>query len=277
VCSSDLIADLMDKVQIIYGSLDATAAFEDDLIAFQPDAVLHLAWNGVGGNERNLEYQEKNVENIMELIELSKRAGARHWIGLGSQAEYGPCQNRIDESTPTQPTTLYGKAKLAGCNFSVRRCQELGLRHAWLRLFSSYGPGDNPWWLIPYLINSFRSNEKPSLTLAEQCWDYIYVEDVASAIISVLNTDSATGIFNLGSGRAQVLRKIVESIRDKINRELPIGFGEIPYRPDQVMHLEANIDRLMRATGWRPKYDLAVGVEKTIDWYLSDEKYRQFN
>jgi nucleoside-diphosphate-sugar epimerase len=85
---------------------------------------------------------------------MASRLGAKDWIGLGSQAEYGPCQNKIDETTNTNPTTLYGVSKLAACKLSERLCQELGIRHSWLRLFSSYGPNDNSDWLIPYLINS---------------------------------------------------------------------------------------------------------------------------
>jgi UDP-glucose 4-epimerase len=269
--SLDRITDVAQKVLNISGSLDDCGAFEDELFKFQPDVILHLAWNGVGGDERNHVHQWRNVHNTLELIELTKRTGALHWIGLGSQAEYGPCQDRIDELTATHPTTLYGESKLASCNLSIALCRELGLRHAWLRLFSSYGPNDNQRWLIPYLIKSFLRNEKPLLTPAEQKWDYIYVEDVASAIIAVLETSSARGVFNLGSGSVQPLRTIVENIRGQINSSLPIGFGEVPYRPDQVMHLEANIQRLRQATGWRPKYDLSSGLEKTISWYKSHE------
>jgi UDP-glucose 4-epimerase len=261
------IDDLLSDTKIIEGNLSNQSSFEAKVKNFEPEAFVHLAWNGVMGSDRNALFQWRNVTETLELVELASRVGAKHWIGLGSQAEYGPCQNKIDETINTRPTTLYGVSKLAACTLSERLCQELGLRHAWLRLFSSYGPDDNSDWLIPYLINSLLARQNPNLTNAEQLWDYIYIEDVASAIKAVLENDEATGIFNLGSGRALSLRIMIEKIRDLIDRKLPLGFGEVPYRSDQVMHLEADIARLKSFTGWSPKFDFDAGIKKTVDWY----------
>ena len=266
------IAGDAHKIKIISGNINNFEYIEYELQEFQPHAIIHLAWEGVLSEERNNKSQWRNVQRSLELVEIAKRVGAKYWIGLGSQAEYGPSQNNIDESAPTNPTTLYGESKLATCNLTKSLCNEIGIRHAWIRLFSSYGPNDNPNWLIPYLINCFLIGNKPSLTSAAQFWDYIYIEDVATAIISILETDTAHGIFNLGSGNAQPLKKIIEIIRDSIDPQLPIGFGELPYRPDQVMYLQANIERLTLATGWKPRYDLTSGLKKTINWYLSPER-----
>jgi nucleoside-diphosphate-sugar epimerase len=76
-------------------------------------------------------------------------------------------------------------------------------------------------------------------------------------------------VFNLGSGQAHRLRDIVIKIRDLINPALPLGFGEVAYRLDQVMHLEADITALTQATGWIPKMHLDQGLRLTVDWYRS--------
>ncbi|HUS34651.1 MAG TPA: NAD(P)-dependent oxidoreductase, partial [Verrucomicrobiae bacterium] len=73
--------------------------------------------------------------------------------------------------------------------------------------------------------------------------------------------------FNLGSGRAESLRKIVETLRDAIDPKLPLGIGEVPYRPDQVMHLEADISKLTKATGWTPATSLEDGLKQTVAWH----------
>ena len=265
------IKDRLCDTQLIQGDLSNQGRFEAQVKNFKPDAFVHLAWNGVMGSDRNALYQWRNVPQTLELVEMASRVEAKHWIGLGSQAEYGPCQAKIDETTNTRPTTLYGVSKLAVCTLSERLCQEFGIRHAWLRLFSSYGPADNSDWLIPYLTRSLLARQKPSLTPAEQLWDYIYVEDVASAVRAVLDNHEATGIFNLGSGRALKLRSIIEKIRNLIGSDLPLGFGEIPYRSDQVMHLEADITRLKRVTGWVPSFDFDTAIEKTVDWYSENK------
>jgi len=261
------IRDVLPKVRVVRAALEDGPALETALADFRPTHLVHLAWNGVLGRNRNDAAQHLNVFHSLRLLELALAAGTRHFVGLGSQAEYGPCEARIDESTPTRPTTMYGAAKLAASILAARLCELAGARFAWLRLFSSYGPQDDPEWLIPYLALKLLHRERPAVTAAEQRWDYLYVEDAAAAVAAVARSPQAAGIFNLGSGTAPRLRDIIESVRDAIDPGLQVGFGEIPYRPDQVMHLEADIARIERAAAWRPKVELAEGIRRTVDWY----------
>jgi nucleoside-diphosphate-sugar epimerase len=230
---------------------------------FAPEIVLHLAWEGVGGADRNHPVQLSNVSSSIELFQLTGEIGCKSFIGLGSQAEYGLLSGRIDENALTKPTTTYGAAKLAtGC--ALERAAHAASRNfAWIRLFSSYGPGDDPSWLIPYMIRTLLAKERPHLTKAEQIWDYIHVDDVADAIVAVLHS-GANGVFNLGSGEARPLRSIASANRDMVDPALELGFGDIPYRPDQVMHLEADISALTAATAWRPKIGLEKGLADLV-------------
>jgi nucleoside-diphosphate-sugar epimerase len=160
---------------------------------------------------------------------------------------------------------MYGAVKL--CTYLVSRqlAQGAGLRFAWVRLFSAYGPKDSPDWMIQYVIHSLLRREKPSLTLGEQKWDYIHVEDVARAIYHIAKNQCAEGVFNLGSGQAIRLREIVETVRDIVDPSLPLGFGDMQYRSDQVMHLQANITKL-RSAGWEPRVSLTEGLRETVEW-----------
>ncbi len=258
----------VEGARVIEGDLFAPSDWTAQLVEFAPDTVIHLAWAGVLGGGRNDPDQILNVHATAELVKLAHRAGARMWIGLGSQAEYGPCNRRVDEQQPTNPTTLYGASKLAACVLARGLAARLGLRCAWLRLFSAYGPRDDPSWLIPSLILQLGAGRRPLLTRCEQMWDYIYVNDAAEAILAAARSPGVDGVFNLGSGRAYSLREIVERVRDLVDPALPLGIGELPYRPDQVMHLEANIERLQQATGWRPHTGLDEGLKQTIAWFL---------
>ncbi len=255
---------------MITGDLENLTDARDAIVAFRPDAVVHSAWFGVGNKQRNDPLQiDRNLVPTLDLLKIAAAAGAKHFIGVGSQAEYGPANQRISENHPTHPTTLYGATKLASCVLCERLSAELGLRFAWLRVFSTYGPMEDPGWLIPYLTQSLLRRERPSLTACEQLWDYVYGPDAADAIWDVTRTATATGVFNLGSGQAVLLRSIVEQIRDLVDRSLPLGIGEVPYRPDQVMHLEADVTRLRQATGWQPRTTLADGLSATVEYWRS--------
>jgi UDP-glucose 4-epimerase len=267
--NSRRIHDLLDRCTVIRGDMSRLEELRKPLTEFAPQAVLHLAWEGVKGADRNSHMQMQNVSSSIELYRLTEELGCKFFVGLGSQAEYGPLQGKISESAPTRPTTAYGAAKLATGLVLERTAVASGRSFAWLRLFSSYGPDDDPSWLIPYMINSLLAGEKPSLTRAEQVWDYIHVDDVATGIVAALDSQ-VRGFFNLGSGQARPLHEIINLIRNTINPMLPLGFDELPYRPDQVMHLEADIFSLTSTTNWSPKVTLDDGIAATIAWYQNE-------
>ena len=118
-----------------------------------------------------------------------------------------------------------------------------------------------------YLIGRLLAGERPALTAGAQRWDYLYVGDAAGAVAEAATNERATGDYNLGSGTAPTLRSIVERIRDLIDPALPLGFGEVPYRPDQVMHLQADVGRLRADLGWSPRVGLDEGLRRTVEWY----------
>ena len=258
------LAGRQDRLSGISGTLDDLAAVTHGLRSFRPDAVVHLAWRGVGNSERNSKDQARNVVDTVELIDLAADAGATVFVGAGSQAEYGPYDRAIVESDPPRPTTLYGIAKLASGLMAERRCAERKLRFAWLRIFSIYGPKDNEAWLIPSLIRTLRANGHMALTACEQRWGFLHARDAAAAVRHVITSPAAQGFFNLGSPEAPQLRETVTRLRDHIGAG-ELGFGEVPYRPDQVMVLAADVTRLA-GLGWRPIIALDQGLRETVAW-----------
>lgn len=259
------ISAQLASVHCIEGDLFKLADVAKPVADFRPEAVLHLGWSGVKAAERNMASQVDNVHASVALQRLAMDCGSTVFVGLGSQAEYGPCSGRIDETVATRPTTVYGAAKLSTCVLLDRIASAQGHPVAWLRLFSSYGPGDDPSWLLQYVARSLLLRQRPALTAAQQMWDYIHVDDVASAVIATMDAQ-VQGVFNLGSGTACKLEKTINSLRDLIDPGLPLGIGELPYRPDQVMHLEADISKLTRATGWTPQVPLDEGLRQVVEW-----------
>ncbi len=267
---SDLwrIADCLDQVTVLRGSLGDLGEAQPALEDWRPEYVFHLAWAGVTSAYRSDPAQiTRNVAGSLSLFEAAHRAGMTVWVGIGSQAEYGPVPGILREDLPPQPQTAYGVAKHSLARLTETLCAMTGTRFLWLRLLAAYGPMDDPRHLIPGVIEQLLSGERPALTPGEQLWDYLYVEDAAEAICRLALDTAASGVFNLGSGQAQPVRVLVETIRDLIDPALPLGFGDLPYRPDQVMHLEADISRLKSAAQWQPQTVLQDGLRRTVDWH----------
>jgi nucleoside-diphosphate-sugar epimerase len=227
----------------------------------QPEIFIHCAWRGVGGQDRNEVFQiTDNIRMSMDSVELAASLGCYRWVGLGSQAEYGNQNRRLDENAPLLATSLYGKSKLATGIACLALAEAKGISGAWIRVFSTYGPGDSPHWFLQYVLREFRAARAPELTECTQLWDYLHVTDAARAIVATAITRQAVGNFNLGSGKALPLRFWLELLRNAIKCPIQPKYGAVHFRPDQVMHLEADISRIVEATGWSPKMEPVEGV-----------------
>ncbi|WP_022684316.1 NAD-dependent epimerase/dehydratase family protein [Sphingobium bisphenolivorans] len=263
--SSPRVVALGGRCAIALADLADSAAGSAALAEARPDIIIHSAWEGVGGAARAGDVQLDNIRTTVALLDAGIAAGARRFIGIGSQAEYGRHDRRIDESAATEPFLLYGAAKLSACHLTRQRASEAGIGFAWLRLFSPYGPGDNPNWLIPSVAAQILAGQPPRTSAGTQKWDYLHIIDCAQGVLAAALTDSAQGVFNLSSGRAVTVRSIVERIRDLASPGLPLTFGDIPFGPNQIMHLEGDCSRLTAATGWSPSIAIEDGLATVVD------------
>jgi nucleoside-diphosphate-sugar epimerase len=255
----------------VHGSFEDTSSLRESLKREAVDVFFHLAWSGVTADFRNETSQiSTNVVGTLQFWELARDSGCKHWIDLGSQAEYGLHDGILQEDLPTKPVSAYGVAKLACGMLTGKMAELVGMKHTHVRLLSAYGPGDDPRNMIPWVIQTLCAGKKPALTKGEQIWDYVYVEDAARALCLIAET-GATGMLNLASGNAIRIREVVEHIRNLVDPELPIGLGELPYRQNQIMHLEGDVSRLQSMTGWNAEILLEEGLRRTVEWYKNED------
>ena len=225
------------------------------------DIFIHLAWEKTYGEKRDdVDIQLNNVKYTLDACRLAKRCGCKAFVGAGSQAEYGVQSTKLSSSMPVQPESGYGIAKYAAGKLALMLCNQLGLKGNWVRIVSVYGPYDGEKTLIKYVINEFKAGRKPSLTNCEQIWDYLYSDDAGDAFVAVGEKGVNGRIYVLGSGKGLLLSDYIKQIRDVINPNAEIGFGEIEYFPHQPMHLVANIVDLSIDTGWKPLISFSEGV-----------------
>ncbi len=230
-----------------------------------------FSWYGVFGSDRNIPEQlSVNIPLIISSIVFAKKINAKHWIGIGSQAEYGDLNKEIFENDTCTPTTLYGKSKLLCSKISEELCRAYNIGHSWLRLFSVFGPDDNHEWLIPYLIKEMLQNNTINVTKGEQLWDYLFIDDISDMLLKLMNANGI-GIANLGSGQPIKIKQLIEKIRTLTSSNSTINYGAIQYRPDQVMYMSANIKKLTTHLDWRPKTKIEDALIKTINFLKNKE------
>ncbi|CAA7621643.1 NAD(P)-dependent oxidoreductase [Magnetospirillum sp. UT-4] len=256
----------VDRVTVIRGRLAEPESYRAALADFAPAVAIHCAWDGISGATRDSIAQATNYVDSLAFLDACRQAGAGSWIGLGSQAEYGVPDRRLDEAQPCAPTTLYGAVKLATGQTAGLAAAKAGMRFAWVRVFHVYGPGDSPTFMVPALIEKLLAGERPALTAGTQIWDLLHVDDAAAAIVHIAAHPDLEGVFNLGSGDPRTIRAIAEDVRDAVDPALPLGFGEVAMAPNGPTHLEADIGRL-RASGWSPAIPWTDGVAATVAWH----------
>lgn len=230
------------------------------------DAFFHFAWLGTAdhNNRMNMPLQAKNIEYTLDAVQAARELGCSVFIGAGSQAEYGRVDGVIHPDTPANPIGGYGMAKLCAGQMTRVMCRSYGIRHVWPRVLSTYGIGDNPSTLVSVVVRKLLAGEKPSLTAGEQIWDYLFSDDAAEAFYDMALRGRDGAVYVLGSGRTKPLREFMEIIRDAIDPALPLGIGDIPYYPDQAMHLEADRSSLTADTGWSPRTTFEDGIRRVI-------------
>lgn len=236
------------------------------LLAFRPQAIVHMAWSGVANRHHDDSAQADNVAATVRLAALAAELRVGCFVGVGSQAEYGP-QNRIlRETDEIGPVTQYGRAKAEAGREAARLCADRGVRFAWLRVFSLYGPMDNDGWLIPMAIHRLLRGEPVPLTGCEQRWSFLHARDAAFAFRRVIECDGAEGLFNLGHPEAPCLAETMIRLRDIADPRGVLDFGCLPYRPNGTMLLQPDVSRLNRL-GWQPRLTLDDGLRETVNWF----------
>ena len=243
-------------------SCDA-GSWATEVNSFKADALLLLDWSGVANSERNSTSQYENLDRLSRI--LSELEAPEVVIGIGSQAELGPCSGPISDSRLDNPTTLYGRAKVQARTALFEYGQQSGKDVRWGRIFSTYGPLDNPDWFIPSMIDSLMNNNPFAMTKGEQNWSYLHAFDAARGFVTMLERGHNQGIQNIGHPKTELLSELANMVENKLGKTGLIRLGEVPYREDQVMELSPKCETLV-AQGWNPRIGLSEGLESVIDY-----------
>lgn len=229
-------------------------------------ALYHIGWSSDFENSRyNLKGQLRNVEYCAAAVHLAAKYHCMDFLCVGSQAECGVISEPLNVGTPENPMTAYAEAKCAAYDRTRKLCAEEGISQFWPRLLSAYGPYDRDSTMIMSCMRACREKRILELTPAEQIWDYIYVSDVAKALLVITEKGEPGKRYALGSGAGRPLKDYIIQISEMMGfSDLQKGIGKKEYAPNQVMHLVADIEELTRETGFVPKVGFDQGIRELL-------------
>ncbi|MGV1099883.1 NAD-dependent epimerase/dehydratase family protein [Thiovibrio sp. JS02] len=237
------------------------------LAELAPSHLLHLAWYAEPKKYQHSPENYRWVRASLDLLEAFALAGGRRVVMAGTCAEYdwgyGYCTEAL---TPLNPSSPYGICKYALSSLVPSYCRTQGLSSAWGRLFFLYGPGEYPERLVSSVITSLLRGEEARCTHGRQLRDFLYVDDVASAFVALLDSE-VEGAVNIASGRPVALREIIYAAADIVGARHMVALGALPVSPSDPPLLVANCKRLAAEVGWIPRYDLVEGLMETVDYW----------
>lgn len=257
--------------KIVWHNTDLLDAAATNALAAQVAAthLMHLAWITEPGIYWESPKNDDWLSASFSLLESFAEYGGLRALLAGTCAEYdwsdGHC---VEDNTPLRGKSHYAQSKLAfrDAAFAVAKSTDLSI--AWARVFFSFGPHERPERLVPAVIRALLSGERARCSDGSLVRDFMYVEDVADALVAVLDSEFA-GDVNIASGQSTTLADIVNRIAARLDAADRVDFNHYPRRPDDPQDVSADTSRLRHVIGWRPRYDLDSAIDKTIAWWRS--------
>jgi len=261
------LEDVIDQVQLHHADLGDALALGNFLGEVRADWIFHLAAHGAYPQQKDVQQMvQTNVVATINLVDAAVRAGFEAFVSAGSSSEYGFKDHAPKEDEALEPNSAYAVTKAAATLYCRYVGESVGLRVTTLRLYSVYGPYEEPTRLMPRLLVKSLSNSLPPLVDPEVARDYIYIDDVNDAFVAAATTPHPGAVYNIGSGVQTSLREVVEIVRRLRKLNVEPAWGTMPRRRWDTTIWVANKERAQTQLGWEPRIDLAAGIARMAKW-----------
>lgn len=295
----DSLSEVMSSPRHMFEQEDICQrnAMERIFAQYQPDAVMHLA--AESHVDRSIsgpaEFIQTNIFGTYNLLEVSRN----YWAGLEEEGRamfrflhvstdevYGdlsPDDHPFTEDTPYAPSSPYSASKASSDHLVRAWHRTYGLPVLITNCSNNYGPYQFPEKLIPLVIlNALEGKPLPVYGRGENVRDWLYVEDHARALETVLTKGRPGRTYNIGGScekqNIEVVRAVC-NILDELapSSSLPSRFSSlitfVTDRPGHDLRYAIDDSRIRRELGWYPQESFASGLKKTVQWYLDNPRW----
>lgn len=290
----DSLVALAEDPQHVFvqGDIADVDLVERLLDQYQPTAAVNLA--AESHVDRSIdgpaEFLQTNVIGTFQLLEAARRyweqlgpeqASSFRFLHVSTDEVYGSLgpDGRFTESTPYAPNSPYSASKAASDHFVRAYHHTYGLPVLITNCSNNYGPYQFPEKLIPLMIlNVLEGKPLPVYGDGQNVRDWLYVEDHAQALQTVLQQGTPGEVYNIGGNCERTNLEVVQAICqtiDRLNPGLPHAPCEnlirfVQDRPGHDRRYAIDAGKIQRELGWQPAEDFESGLERTVRWYLQN-------
>lgn len=254
------------------------------------EGVIHLAAEShVDRSLHNpVEFANTNIIGTLNLLRAAHASWHTHYgnqvfYHISTDEVYGSAEQGeyFTEETKIDPRSPYSASKAGSDHFVSAFHHSFGLPTLISRCSNNYGPFHFPEKLIPLMINNIINNKPlPVYGKGENIRDWLYVEDHARAIDAIFHKGKPGEVYNIGGNNEwkniDLIMLLCRIMDKKLNRKDGESEKQVSYvkdRPGHDLRYAIDASKLTGETGWRPETSFETGLEKTVDWYLTNREW----
>ena len=234
----------------------------NEVEAFHPETCIHAAWITTPGIYLESPENYKFLEHSIEFLRQVRERGTNHIVALGTCIEYRITHEPLsEEHSPIDPTTVYSRCKNELRLKLEEDARRDPFRLCWARVFYPYGPGEHPSRLCSSILTRLTREEKVVLKTPQSTKDYIFIEDLAEALLTVTEA-RFEGIINLGTGVGVSVREIAKTLSTMLGREHLVEEAS-EASVDPLGYVVADASRIL-GLGWKPAHTIELGLRELM-------------
>ncbi|MEL0000004.1 MAG: dTDP-glucose 4,6-dehydratase, partial [Acidimicrobiaceae bacterium] len=270
-------------------------AVDTAFLDHQPDAVMHLAAEShvdrsIDGPEQFL---QTNVVGTMHLLQASRNLMATRsasgadfrFLHVSTDEVFGALTHDDDpftESTPYAPRSPYSASKASADHLARAWHETYGVPVLITNCSNNYGPFHFPEKLIPLItLKAIAEQPLPVYGAGENVRDWLFVDDHATALATVLTTGTVGETYLVGGNAERTNLEVVHAICDLVDDRLGVSAAGprrrliefVTDRPGHDLRYAIDSSRLQTELGWAPTVTFEEGLARTVDWYLANESW----
>jgi dTDP-glucose 4,6-dehydratase len=218
---------------------------------------------------------QTNVIGTLTLLEAARDRKLERFIQISTDEVYGSLgpKGKFTEQTPLRPNSPYSASKAAADHLVEAFGHTWGIKYNISRCSNNYGPYQFPEKMIPLMINnSLNDKELPVYGDGLYVRDWLFVYDHCTAIWKILAEAPPGEVYNIGGCNEKTNLEVITLILERLKKPKSL-IKHVKDRPGHDRRYAIDAEKIMTKLGWQPSVKFEEGINKTIDWYLQNQKW----
>jgi len=271
------IDDIRSTCRIHEVDLQDADRLKEAVAKIKPDWIFHLAANGAYSWQTDVrEIINTNLMGTVNLVQSCLSSGFETFVNTGSSSEYGFKDHAPTENEHIEPNSYYAIAKSSATMFCQFMARSQKVRIPTLRLYSIYGPYEEPNRLMPTIIVNGLDGKLPPLVDPNIARDYVSADDCVEAYIlaATVNMEDPGAVYNVGSQIQVSLAEVVDVARKVLNISEEPNWGSMPNRKWDTSVWVSNSEKIKADLGWQTQDTFENGFAKMVAWFKANPEMR---